>query len=281
MKLIADSGSTKTHWCVLNGGGEIINEVFTKGMNPFFQTPEEMGCEIEKSLLPRLTTNKFDEIHFFGAGCIPEKTQPVKELLNSYLGPSKTIEVATDMLAAAKAACGRSAGIVCIMGTGSNSCFYDGEKIAANISPLGFILGDEGSGAVLGRLLISDLLKNQLGTEMKELFLKQYGLTPADIIERVYRQPFPNRFLASISPFLLEHIDKPEIRQLVLDSFKAFLTRNVKQYDYQHHKAFFTGSVAYYYKDILSEAAAETGVKIGTITQSPMDGLRAYYSTNE
>ncbi len=281
MKLIADSGSTKTQWCVLNGSGQIIDEVFTKGMNPFFQTPEEMGVEIERSLLPHLTTNKFDEIHFFGAGCVPEKTSLVKTVLTNYFESGGAIEVDTDMLAAAKAACGQSAGIVCIMGTGSNSCFYDGEKITANVSPLGFILGDEGSGAVLGKLLVSDLLKNQMGQELKDLFLQRFELTPAKIIERVYQQPFPNRFLASLSPFLLEHIDRPQIRQLVLDAFKAFLTRNVKQYDYQNHKAYFTGSVAYHYSDILSEAALETDVRIGTIMQNPMDGLRNYYSENK
>ncbi len=281
MKLIADSGSTKTQWCVLNGSGQIIDEVFTKGMNPFFQTPEEMGVEIERSLLPHLTTNKFDEIHFFGAGCVPEKISLVKTVLTNYFESGGAIEVDTDMLAAAKAACGQSAGIVCIMGTGSNSCFYDGEKITANVSPLGFILGDEGSGAVLGKLLVSDLLKNQMGQELKDLFLQRFELTPAKIIECVYQQPFPNRFLASLSPFLLEHIDRPQIRQLVLNAFKAFLTRNVKQYDYQNYKAYFTGSVAYHYSDILSEAALETDVRIGTIMQNPMDGLRNYYSENK
>lgn len=278
MILIADSGSTKTHWNVLDRG-RVVGEIFTKGMNPFFQTPEEMGREIERTLLPQLNSNRFCEVHFFGAGCIPEKVPIVRNVLKGCLDVSSLIEVDTDMLAAAKASCGRSPGIVCIMGTGSNSCFYDGEKITANVSPLGFILGDEGSGAVLGKLLIGDLLKNQMGEELKEKFLRQYELTPANIIERVYRQPFPNRFLAGISPFLAENIEHPAIHSLVLNAFKSFLTRNVMQFDYTRYKAHFIGSVAYYYKDILEEAAAATGIRTGTIVRNPMEGLRTYYST--
>lgn len=279
MILIADSGSTKTHWCIVNGG-HLVREVFTKGMNPFFQTPEEMGQEITNALVPHLETTEFEEIHFFGAGCLPEKIPMVREVLGSHFKVNKDIEVDTDMLAAAKGLCGRKPGIVCIMGTGSNSCFYDGERIVENVSPLGFILGDEGSGAALGKLLVGDILKNQMGQELKEKFLKQFNLTQADIIERVYRQPFPNRFLASISPFLAQNIDDPRIYALVFNAFKAFLTRNVMQYDYKHNKAHFIGSIAYYYKDVLIAAAKEVGVETGTIIQSPMGGLHAYYSQN-
>ena len=188
------------------------------------------------------------------------------------------VEVSTDMLAAARGLCGHQAGIACIMGTGSNSCYYDGEKIVQNVSPLGFILGDEGSGACLGKLLVGDLLKNQLGAELKEEFLSQYNLTPADIIDRVYRKPFPNRFLASLSPFLAQHIDNPGIRNLVLGSFKAFLKRNVMQYDYNNTPVHFIGSVAFYYQEVLSQAAYETGICLGTILKSPMEGLIAYHS---
>lgn len=280
MILIADSGSTKTHWCVVDHG-EVLRQVFTKGMNPFFQTPEEMAEEIANALIPHLDSNKFDEIHFFGAGCLPVKIPLVREVLARHFDVDGEIEVDTDMLGAAKGLCGCKPGIVCILGTGSNSCFYDGENIVANVSPLGFILGDEGSGAVLGKLLVGDIMKNQLGEELKEKFLKRYNLTQADIVERVYRQPFPNRFLASLSPFLLEHIDNPAIYQLVLNAFKAFLTRNVMQYDYKQHKAHFIGSVAYHYREVLMDAAKEVGVEIGNITQSPMEGLQIYYSQND
>lgn len=277
MILIADSGSTKTDWCVVEHG-QLVRQIFTKGMNPFFQTAEEMGEEIKSALIPHLDTNKFDEIYFFGAGCLPEKVPFVREVLAGHFDVSGNIEVSTDMLGAARGLCGHNPGIVCIMGTGSNSCFYDGKEIVANVSPLGYILGDEGSGAVLGKLLVGDILKNQMGEELKEKFLAKYNLTQADIIERVYRKPFPNRFLASISPFLAENITHPQVRQLVLNAFKAFLSRNVMQYDYTHNKAHFIGSVAYYYKEVLMTAAAEVGVEIGTIIQSPMQGLHAYYS---
>lgn len=247
-------------------------------MNPFFQTPEEMEEEIVNALIPQLEfRTSFSEVRFFGAGCVPEKQASVREVLCRHLDVEGEIEVDTDMLAAAKGLCGSRPGIVCIMGTGSNSCFYDGESIVDNVSPLGFILGDEGSGAVLGRLLVGDILKNQMGSALKEKFLKQYGLTPATIIERVYRQPFPNRFLASLSPFLSENIDDPKIYGLVLNAFKAFLTRNVMQYDYKNHNAHFVGSVAFNYKEVLETAAGAVGVEIGRITQSPMAGLIEYY----
>ena len=182
------------------------------------------------------------------------------------------------MLAAARGLCGYEAGIACILGTGSNSCFYNGEEIVNNISPLGFILGDEGSGAVLGKLLVGDILKNQLPPAIKEAFLKQFDLTAPEIIDRVYRQPFPNRFLASLSPFIAQHLEEPGIRQLVLDSFIAFFRRNVMQYDYTQYPAHFIGSVAHCYKEILQEAAQETGIRIGKILQSPMEGLIQYHS---
>ena len=184
------------------------------------------------------------------------------------------------MLAAARGLCGHEAGIACIMGTGSNSCYYDGKQIVSNVSPLGFILGDEGSGAVLGKLLIGDLLKNQLPEGLKEKFLEQFNLTPATIIDSIYRQPFPNRFLASLSPFALQNITEPKIRTLVQNSFRNFLERNVKQYDYKQAPVHFIGSVAYYYKEVLTEAAAEAGIMLGTIIKSPMEGLIQYH-TNE
>ena len=147
-----------------------------------------------------------------------------------------------------------------------------------NVSPLGFILGDEGSGACLGKLLVGDILKNQTTPELKEKFLRQFSLTPADIIDRVYRKPFPNRFLASLSPFLAQNLNEPCLHRLVLDSFESFLRRNVMQYDYQNHEVHFIGSVAYYYKDVLAQAAEATGIQLGTILKSPMEGLIAYHS---
>ena len=279
MILIADSGSTKTDWCVVENG-QPIQQISTKGINPFFQSEEEISNEIATSLLPQLKTNALDAVYFYGAGCgFPDKIAMVHRAITKHLQIKREVEVNTDMLAVAHGLCQHEAGIACIMGTGSNSCYYDGKQIVSNVSPLGFILGDEGSGAVLGKLLVGDILKNQMTTELKEKFLKQFGLTPADIIDRVYRKPFPNRFLASLSPFLAQNIDEPCIHALVLGSFKSFLKRNVMQYEnFRNSKVHFIGSVAFYYKTILAEAAQEMNIQLGTIIKSPMEGLIKYHS---
>lgn len=277
MILIADSGSTKTDWCVVDNG-QLIQQIFTKGTNPFFQSEEEISAEIASTLLPQLSTPVFEAVHFYGAGCaFPDKIETVRRAIAAHLQVSHAIEVNTDMLAAARGLCGHEEGIACIMGTGSNSCYYDGKQIVNNVSPLGFILGDEGSGAVIGKLLVGDLLKNQMPEGLKEKFLEQFDLTTADIINRIYRQPFPNRFLASFSPFALQHIDEPKVRALVLGSFRAFLERNVKQYDYEHVPVHFIGSVAYHYHKILAEAAAASNIKPCSIIQSPMPGLIRFH----
>lgn len=279
MILIADSGSTKTDWCVVENG-QPIQQISTKGINPFFQPEEEISNEIATSLLPQLKTNALDAVYFYGAGCgFPDKIAMVHRAITKHLQIKREVEVNTDMLAVAHGLCQHEAGIACIMGTGSNSCYYDGKQIVSNVSPLGFILGDEGSGAVLGKLLVGDILKNQMTPELKEKFLKQFGLTPADIIDRVYRKPFPNRFLASLSPFLAQNIDEPCIHALVLGSFKSFLKRNVMQYEnFRNSKVHFIGSVAFYYKTILAEAAQEMNIQLGTIIKSPMEGLIKYHS---
>jgi len=272
MMLIADSGSTKTDWCVILDNTP-IKRIGTKGLNPFFQSEEEIQQELTHSLLPQLPEGTIDSVYFYGAGCTPEKAPTLRRAIADSLPVVGNIKAYSDMLAAARGLC-----ITCILGTGSNSCFYDGKEIVNHISPLGFILGDEGSGAVLGKLLVGDILKNQLSPAIKEVFLKQFDLTVPEIIDRVYRQPFPNRFLASLSPFIAQHLEEPGIRQLVLGSFIAFLRRNVMQYDYTQYPAHFIGSVAHCYKEILQEAAQETGIRIGKILQSPMEGLIQYHS---
>lgn len=273
MILIADSGSTKTDWSI-SDNGKVVQRLYTGGINPFFQSEDEISEVIQNSLIPNLFFTDFRSIFFYGAGCIFDKAEIVKRALEKNLKSRSPIEVNTDMLAAARGLCYNDSGIACILGTGSNSCYYDGKEIVKNVSPLGFILGDEGSGAVLGKLLVSNLLKNQLSSELKEKFLVKYNLTVADIIDKVYRKPFPNRFLASLSPFLSENIDNPKIRELVLNSFKSFLKRNVMQYEeYKDILVHFIGSIAFYYKEILEQAIKEMGLQLGNITQSPMEGL--------
>jgi len=283
MILIADSGSTKTDWCLINKDRE-PKIISTKGINPFYQTEEEIFTELSKTLIPEVkktlenTSSTMTGVYFYGAGCTPEKSPIVKSAIAKALGNSITIEVESDMLGAARALCQHDTGIVCIMGTGSNSCYYDGKQITANVSPLGFILGDEGGGAVLGKLMVGDLLKNQMTPGLKEKFLKEYDLTPAEIIDRVYRKPFPNRFLASLNKFLEDNLSDPTVHALVLSSFEAFIHRNVMQYEYQGIPVNFIGSIAYYYRTVLQEAAEKTGIKLGIIMKIPMEGLIKYHN---
>ena len=246
MIVIADSGSTKTDWCLGNTKTN-SRTVRTGGINPFHQSVDEIKEVIASTLIPQLgDTTEFTTIYFYGAGCIPEKTNIVKTALAQNF-PKANILVESDLLGAAHALCGKTAGIACILGTGSNSCFYDGEKITANISPLGYILGDEGSGAVLGKRLVGDLLKHQLPDDLCQDFLKEYDLTPALILDKVYRQPLANRFLAGLTPFLFAHKHRPEIRNLLISCFTDFFTRNVMQYEYHDILVHFTGSIAFLY----------------------------------
>lgn len=276
MKLIADSGSTKTKWILIENR-IAVKSFKTKGMNPYFQTPEEAGEILKNEVLPQIGDEEITAVYFYGAGCTPEKKESVQNTLKIYFPEAREITVESDILGAARGLCGKRAGIVCILGTGSNSCFYNGREIVSNVSPLGYILGDEGSGAVLGRNMVGSLLKNQLPEGLKEKFLEEYNLTPADIIERVYRQPFANRFLASLSPFLSQNINVPEMRQIVLDSFMAFINRNVKQYDYQTYPIFFTGSISYYYHQVVFESASRCDISVISIIKSPIDGLVAFH----
>lgn len=274
--LIADSGATKTDWCFTKNG-KIIHRFSGEGISPVFQTGDEIAREIMTHVYPILKGVRIDAVYFYGAGCIPEKTGLVRDAIHESF-PIDNIRVHSDLIAATHSLCGRNTGIACILGTGSNSCQWNGEEIVKQISPLGFILGDEGSGAVLGKNLVSDALKNQLTKGLKEMLLEEYGLTPAIIIEKVYRQPFPNRFLASLCPFLLTHIGDPTIRLIVTRSFSAFFERNVMQYDYQKNKVNFVGSIAWYFSTPLKQVATEKGIEVGTIVQSPMSGLIDYYN---
>ncbi len=275
--IIADSGSTKTDWCIASQG-KVLNRITTEGTNPFFQTNEEIAKVVETQLLPHLTGDETTHLYFYGAGCaFPEQIEQVRHTLSPYF--NCPIEVGSDLLAAARALCGDQPGIACILGTGSNSCYYDGQEIVDNVSPLGYVLGDEGSGAVLGKLLVGDCLKGQLTPELRKAFFQRFQLTPQEILNRVYKQPFPNRFLASLSPFLLEHIDAPCIRQLVLNSFKSFFQRNVNTYQHPELPVHFVGSIAYYYQPLLTEAATQAGFIVGNISKSPMEGLVAFHST--
>lgn len=273
--LIADSGATKTDWCLARDG-EILQRFSGNGISPVYQSEEEIAMEISGQVRTHLNEHEIHSIHFYGSGCVPGKTTLVENALYQSF-PIEEIHVYSDLIAAAHSLCSHEAGIACILGTGSNSCQWNGSEITAQISPLGFILGDEGSGAALGRQLVGDALKNQLTPGLKEKLLEEQQLTPSLIIDKVYRQPFPSRFLASLAPFLLNNIGDDSIRKIVNRSFTDFFERNVMQYDYMHHKVHFVGSVAWHFASIVREVAATNGIVIGKIEQSPMPGLIDYY----
>ncbi len=273
--LIADSGATSTDWCITLGG-EVVDRFSGSGISPVFQTEEEIAEEVRQQVIPRTKNLKINSIYFYGAGCTAEKAPLVKRAF-SHSFPIDSIHVYSDIIAAAHSLCGHEPGIACILGTGSNSCEWDGEKVVKQVSPLGFILGDEGSGASLGKQLIGNALKGQLTPGLKEKLLEKYKLTTPLIIEKVYHAPFPNRFLASLSPFLKEHINDKTIRSIVIQSFSDFFHKHVMQYNYKKNRVNFVGSVAFHYSSLVREVAGEMGIEVGKIIQSPMEGLIEYY----
>ena len=276
MKLIADSGSTRTTWQV-SDCSILMKEHSTTGINPFYQTEEEIAQLVSEQLAPAMGEYSIDEIYFYGAGCaFDDKKKMVANALRASFSEARIL-VESDLLGAARGLFGHENGIACIMGTGSNSCEYDGNTIIKNVSPLGFILGDEGSGAVLGKLFIGDCLKNQLPEWLREKFMDEYELTPATILDRVYKKPFPNRFLASFTPFLFAHLEEPAIFNLVYDAFDAFIVRNLLQYNTAELPIGFIGSIAWYFRDVLEIAAAEHQLTISTIRQNPVEGLVAFH----
>ena len=286
MHLIADSGSTKTDWCLCNKGSVILN-IQTQGINPYHQTEEAIEEVLREELLPqltresRLTAHSSTSIVFYGSGCANATAcNRIKEALFKVLA-TENVTVHSDLLGAARALCGHEEGIACVLGTGSNSCLYNGKEIIANTPPLGYILGDEGSSAVLGRRLVGDCLKNQLPEALRDEFLAEYQLTQEIILEKVYRQPLANRFLASLTPFLSKHKEVPEVHKLLVESFVDFFVRNVKQYRRPWLPIHFVGSIANAFSAELKVAAESLGMELGTIMQSPMEGLVKYHGSEE
>lgn len=283
MKLIADSGSTKVEWC-LTDGDKVVRQLFTSGFNALMLTEEEISQYLDDELVSQLgdIRGEVTEVYFYGAGCVDEDVcRTMRRALRNNLPAAVVIEANSDLLGAARALFGREEGIACILGTGANSGYYNGREIKDHVSPLGYILGDEGSGAVLGRHLIGDVLKHQLPRELCDRFLDEYNLESGSILRRVYKEPMPNRFLASVTPFLLKNIEEPAIHRLVLNEFKSFFVRNVAQYDrYRQLSVSFVGSIAYLYRPVLQEAADALDATISTVMKSPMEGLVGYHSVN-
>lgn len=285
MKLIADSGSTKTDWSVTSGNSVALS-VKTQGINPFHQPEQVISDILSSELLPQIepVVSSVSEIYFYGSGCNEANAAVMQALLArvfsdvvSASGDGVRVFVYSDLLAAARAVCGTSPGIACIMGTGVNSCLYDGSSITANTRPLGYILGDEGSGAVLGRLFLNALYKGFLPQDMVGEFEQWIGMSYQDIITRVYREPMANRFLAGIAPFIHDRLDIPAVRGIVVDNFRNFFRRNVVQYSAASLPVGAVGSIAYFFRDELCEAASLEGFTLSRVLRSPMDGLVAYH----
>lgn len=277
MILIADSGATKTDWCF----GVTLSDrqtIHTEGINPFHMDQTCMEEIIRHQLIPQLPASFQPEctaIHFYGAGCLPERTGGIVHILE-HLFPHASVQVSSDLLGAARSLCQREPGIACILGTGSNSCLYDGTQIIGNISPLGYILGDEGSGAYLGKRFVGDCLKQQLPAFLAEGLMERYGLTRADILDKVYRQPQANRFLASLTPYIYEQREVPEVKEFLKDCFTAFFKRNVLLYK-RTWPVSFVGSIAWYFQEEIRESASELHLAIGRFIKSPIDELAAYH----
>ena len=274
MILIADSGSSKTMWCVT--GANKTEYCTTKGINPFFMDDDAIVNLLSKEF--SLNYKQFEHIYFYGAGCTIEKKQVVHNALSRYFDASD-MAVESDLLAAARALCQNNAGIACILGTGSNSCYYDGSDIIQSVSPLGYILGDEGSGAVMGKKLIADILKNQISDDIKLDFFNSYQLTQSEILESVYRKSFPNRFLSQFTKFIAKHIDKSEFDALVSNSFNEFIIRNILQYKQASQLTInFTGSIAFVFRKQLEKQISNNGLRMGCVSQNPMEGLIKYHT---
>ena len=275
--LIADSGSTKTDWCVIDQGNVTL-EISTQGINPFHQSKETISTILSKELLPQLGENAPQELHFYGSGCTTANAVVMQEILSAALPSPCQVSVYNDLLGAARALCGTSSGIACILGTGVNSCLYDGVKITKNVPPLGYILGDEGSGAVLGKHFLNAVYKGFLPPAIRKQLEEYLSMNYQQIISRVYREPMANRFLASLAPFIHSNLHIPVIRGIVVSNFREFFRRNVIHYGSNSLPIGAVGGIAFFFNDELREAARLEGCSISKILRSPMQGLVEFHS---
>lgn len=277
MILIADSGGSKIDWRLLNSDGS-IGQANTPGFNPYYQPIEDLHKTIKEAIAP-IAKEQVDNVYFYGAGVSSEKNQLViKETFLSFF-PKAEVEIGWDLLAAARALCGHEPGIACIMGTGSNSCLYDGKQITGNVANLGWILADEGSGANIGRKFLVDYLRKKFPATLEKQFHERFPFTREEFLEKVYQREKPSAFLASFMRFIFQHLKEPYCHKLVYDGFAEFYENNVMQYpDYKNLKVHFTGSVGFYFSDILRQVANDKGITVKNILESPIAGLTLYHS---
>lgn len=276
MLLIADSGSTKTHWCVIDKNGKKL--IQTIGINPYQMNNFAIKEVLEKELYPYISPENIKDVQFYGAGCSTEqKCTAVDSVLQDFFTKA-SIDVHHDLLGAARALCGHEKGIASILGTGCNSCYYDGKEIKEQMYSLGYVLGDEGGGTYLGKRLIQAFYQGALPTEVHNLFKEEFNPVLENILDNIYNKPRPNRFLASFSPFILRNIDHPYFYDLVSSSFDEFFTKYVLKFqEARNTQIHFLGSIAFHFRDILKESARKADLQIGKIYESPMQGLVEFH----
>ena len=277
MILIADSGATKIDWRIIDDAGK-IKQASTPGFSPYFADLRNLVQDVAQSVIPEIPKGKqVREVYFYGTGCIGDNVPSVQNALATLL-PEASIFVDNDLLAAARALCGHEAGIACILGTGSNSCLYDGEKVVRNIPALGFALGDEGSGAYLGKTLLADFLRGGCPAIISERLQKRFDPTVEETLRRVYREESPSQYLAGFARFIQQNIHDPYLHQMVYHAFNAFFEKSILQYEgHSQLKVHFTGAVAFYFSNILRQVANDKGIVVQHILENPIAGLTLFH----
>lgn len=277
IKLIADAGSTKVEWCLLDGKKK--KTVRTAGISPYFLSQDEIAQLLQRELAKKIKINNVQEIYYYGTGCASKaNAQVVKNALKQH-APHALIEVTHDLMGAARGLCGHTKGIACILGTGSNSCFYNGKKIIKNSPGLGYVLGDEGSGAYLGKKVIQYYLYGIFDDELRGRFDVSFMTNPPEILNKVYKQPFPNRYLAGFTSFLAENRGHYMIENIVEDGLNDFFFQHLCRYpEVWKYPLHFTGGVAYAFRDVLGQLCKQYEFELGGILQNPMQGLIKFHS---
>ena len=277
--LIADSGSTKAEWCLLDDKKR--KTIYTQGMSPYFLDTEQIQQILAIELKSKLKNVEPDEVYYYGTGCAnPENVKSVKQALKKIFTKA-TISIDHDLMGAAKALCGSEKGVACILGTGSNSCYYNGKKIIKNSPGLGYILGDEGSGAYLGKKVVQYYLYNTFDPDLMDRFNAKYNTTNIEILDAVYKHPLPNRFLAGFVPFLIENRGHFMIENIIEDGFNDFFFNHIYKYrESWIMPIHFIGSVAFGFKDILKDMCNAYELELGRVLKNPMDGLVKYHREN-
>jgi len=278
MIIIADGGSTKTNWCLLNESGRKIY-FNTEGYNPYFSTKEYIITSLQTNLPTHLELDNVTEVNYYGAGCSTDNNVAIVQQAMQVVFPKAKINIGHDLLAACRALLGIQPGFTAILGTGTNTCLYDGQKITLNIDSLGYFLGDEGSGAYIGKRILRDYMRGYMPANLLQAFKETYKLSHADIFDNLYNKPLPNRFCASFSKFIYVQTDSPEYtNKVVTESFTDFFNNLVIHYpNYKDYSLNCIGSVGYSFREILSEVANKFEMGVGKIIRSPIDELVHYH----